>query len=133
MERNEGLNPIVDVTFKSIRRRDIPVRTLRSRSDGVSSEQLTDLGTRGVAKSQGRPAANIGNDIVEGKTAGRSHIQPIKTRVWVARDQSVAWGEEIGLATVLATLDRLTTTEPDGTYAAVPLLRAAAGGAGFPR
>ena len=45
----------------------------------------------------------------------------------------LAWGEEIGLVTVLATLERLATTEPDGTYAAVPLLRAAAAGAGFPR
>jgi 3-hydroxybutyryl-CoA dehydrogenase len=45
----------------------------------------------------------------------------------------LAWGEEIGLAAVLTTLERLATTEPDGTYAAVPLLRAAAAGAGFPR
>ena len=45
----------------------------------------------------------------------------------------LAWGEELGLGAVLATLSRLATTEPDGTYAAVPLLRVAAGGTGFGR
>ena len=33
------------------------------------------------------------------------------------------WGEAIGLASVVATLDRLDAEQPDGRYGAVPLLR----------
>ncbi len=36
------------------------------------------------------------------------------------------WGERIGLATVVATLDRLHAAVPDGRYRVVPLLRSLA-------
>jgi len=38
----------------------------------------------------------------------------------------LAWGERLGLAQVVGTLDRLHASEPDGRYRAVPLLRSLA-------
>ena len=38
----------------------------------------------------------------------------------------LAWGEAIGLPTIVATLDALHAGQPDGRYAAVPLLRSLA-------
>lgn len=42
----------------------------------------------------------------------------------------LAWGERIGLARVVASLDALAATSPDARYAAVPLLRSLAGSGG---
>lgn len=46
----------------------------------------------------------------------------------------LAWGERIGLLSVVNTLDALHASEPDGRYRVVPLLRSigAAGGSFFP-
>ena len=46
-------------------------------------------------------------------------------------DGPLAWGERIGLASVVHTLDALHAAVPDGRYRAVPLLRAAADGGSF--
>ena len=42
----------------------------------------------------------------------------------------LAWGEQLGLASVVRTLDELHARQPDGRYAVVPLLRSLAGQAG---
>ena len=42
----------------------------------------------------------------------------------------LAWGEERGLATAVATLDHLAASAPDARYAVVPLLRSLAGSGG---
>jgi 3-hydroxybutyryl-CoA dehydrogenase len=49
-------------------------------------------------------------------------------------DGPLAWGERIGLASVVHTLDALHAAVPDGRYRTVPLLRALAesGGSFFP-
>jgi 3-hydroxybutyryl-CoA dehydrogenase len=45
-------------------------------------------------------------------------------------DGPLAWGERIGLSSVVHTLDALHATVPDGRYRAVPLLRALADSGG---
>ena len=45
-------------------------------------------------------------------------------------DGPLAWGERIGLGSVVATLDELHAAVPDGRYRVTPLLRALAGSAG---
>ncbi len=45
-------------------------------------------------------------------------------------DGPLAWGERIGLASVIHTLDALHAAVPDGRYRATPLLRSLAGGGG---
>jgi 3-hydroxybutyryl-CoA dehydrogenase len=96
------------------------------------SRPAAGLGAEAITQ---RVLATIVNEAASALEDGTASAAAIDTAMELGTNWPqgpLAWGDQIGLAAVVTTLDRLAVTEPDGRYAAVPLLRArAAAGTGF--
>ncbi|MEP7082512.1 MAG: 3-hydroxyacyl-CoA dehydrogenase NAD-binding domain-containing protein [Chloroflexota bacterium] len=92
-----------------------------------------DGGTRLVpleaAQIEARILATMVNEAASAAADGVAAPDSIDTAMRLGTnwpDGPLAWGERIGLSSVVHTLDALHATVPDGRYRAVPLLRALA-------
>ena len=99
-------------------------------SDAPASERLT------LAQIEARLLATIVNEAAHAVSDGVAGPAAIDTAMRLGTnwpEGPLAWGERIGLASVVHTLDALHSLVPDGRYAASPLLRtlATSGGSFF--
>jgi 3-hydroxybutyryl-CoA dehydrogenase len=104
-----------------------PWSRLRSRPDGavqLSGERIA-----------GRILAAIVNEAASAVADGVATPEAVDTAMRLGANYPegpLAWGERVGLASVVATLDDLEASVPDGRHRVVPMLRAIAGsGASF--
>ena len=75
---------------------------------------------------EARILATIVNEAVSAVADGVATPDAIDTAMRLGTnwpDGPIAWGERIGLASVVHTLDALHASVPDGRYRAIPLLR----------
>jgi 3-hydroxybutyryl-CoA dehydrogenase len=82
---------------------------------------------------EARILATIVNEAASAVAEGVASPEGIDTAMRLGTnwpDGPLAWGERIGLAPVLHTLDALHAAVPDGRYRAIPLLRSLADGGG---
>lgn len=86
-----------------------------------------------AAQIEARILAAIVNEAASAVAEGVAAPEAIDTAMRLASnwpEGPLAWGERIGLASVVHTLDALHASVPDGRYRVQPLLRALAGGGG---
>ena len=96
---------------------------MRRAADAPTKERLAP------AQIEARLLATIVNEATFAVTDGVAGPAAIDTAMRLGTnwpDGPLAWGERIGLASVVHTLDALHALVPDGRYAASPLLRAVA-------
>ena len=77
-----------------------------------------------------RVLATIVNEAASALADGAASSDAIDTAMKLASnwpEGPIAWGERIGLAEIVATLDELAAAQPDGRYEVTPLLRERAG------
>ena len=75
---------------------------------------------------QQRVLAAVVNEAASALADGVASADDIDTAMKLASnwpDGPIAWGDRIGPSAVVATLDELASSEPDGRYAVAPLLR----------
>jgi len=104
--------------------RGAPWPGLDRRVDGAASLVRLD-----AAQVEARILATIVNEAASAVADGVAAPGAIDTAMRLGTnwpDGPLAWGERIGLSSVVHTLDALHATVPDGRYRAVPLLRAVA-------
>jgi 3-hydroxybutyryl-CoA dehydrogenase len=85
------------------------------------------------AQIEARILATIVNEAASAAADGVASPDAIDTAMRLGTnwpDGPLAWGERIGLASVIHTLDALHASVPDGRYRAAPLLRSLADGGG---
>jgi len=85
------------------------------------------------AQIEARILATIVNEAASAVADGVASPDAIDTAMRLGTnwpDGPLAWGERIGLASVIHTLDALHASVPDGRYRATPLLRSLADGGG---
>jgi len=85
------------------------------------------------AQIEARILATMVNEAASAAAEGVAAPDAIDTAMRLGTnwpDGPLAWGERIGLSSVVHTLDALHATVPDGRYRAVPLLRALADSGG---
>ena len=85
------------------------------------------------AQIEARILAAIVNEAASAVADGVASPEAIDTAMRLGTnwpDGPLAWGERIGLASVVHTLDALHASVPDGRYRATPLLRSLADGGG---
>jgi 3-hydroxybutyryl-CoA dehydrogenase len=103
---------------------------LPARSNGAPRRSTLD-----AAQIEARILATIVNEAASAAADGVASPDAIDTAMRLAAnwpEGPLAWGERIGLSSVVNTLDALHASVPDGRYRVVPLLRAIAGaGASF--
>jgi 3-hydroxybutyryl-CoA dehydrogenase len=99
-------------------------------TDGTRGEPWTELlhPNRGIGPEliQRRILAAVVNEAASALVDGIATADDLDTAMKLASnwpDGPLAWGERIGAANVVATLDELAAAEPDGRYEATPLLR----------
>ncbi len=108
--------------------RGAPWPGLDRRVDGAASLVRLD-----AAQVEARILATIVNEAASAVADGVAAPGAIDTAMRLGTnwpDGPLAWGERIGLSSVVHTLDALHATVPDGRYRAVPLLRAVADSGG---
>jgi len=104
-----------------------PWRAVVPRAEGPSAMPPMD-----ATQIQVRILAAIVNEAASAVTDGVASPEAIDTGMRLATnwpDGPLAWGERIGLASVVGTLDALHSAVPDGRYRVTPLLRHLALGA----
>ena len=87
-----------------------------------------------AAQVEARILATIVNEAASAVADGVATPEGIDTAMRLGTnwpEGPLAWGERIGLASVLHTLDALHAAVPDGRYRATPLLRSLADGGSF--
>ena len=104
---------------------------LSRRADGATRIQPLD-----PAQIEARILATMVNEAASAAADGVATPEAIDTAMRLGTnwpDGPLAWGERIGLSSVVHTLDALHGTVPDGRYRAVPVLRtlAESGGSFF--
>jgi 3-hydroxybutyryl-CoA dehydrogenase len=109
--------------------RGAPWSGLSRRADGPQPTRLT------AAQVEARLLATIVNEAASAVADGVASPDAIDTAMRLGTnwpEGPLAWGERIGLTSVVHTLDALHAAVPDGRYRAVPLLRSLAdSGASF--
>ena len=109
--------------------RGAPWSGLSRRADGPQPTRLT------AAQVEARLLATIVNEAASAVAEGVASPDAIDTAMRLGTnwpEGPLAWGERIGLTSVVHTLDALHAAVPDGRYRAVPLLRSLAdSGASF--
>jgi 3-hydroxybutyryl-CoA dehydrogenase len=93
----------------------------------------TRLAPLDPAQIEARILATMVNEAASAAAEGVAAPDAIDTAMRLGTnwpDGPLAWGERIGLSSVVHTLDALHATVPDGRYRAVPLLRALADSGG---
>ena len=93
------------------------------------TELVTSTGGLAAETIQRRIIAGIVNEAASALADGVASADDIDTAMRLASNWPrgpIAWGEEIGLAEVVGTLDELHAGNPDGRYGVTPLLREAA-------
>jgi len=108
--------------------RGAPWPGLERRSDGAPGLARLD-----AAHIEARILAAIVNEAASAVADGVATPDAIDTAMRLGTnwpDGPLAWGERIGLSSVVHLLDGLHATVPDGRYRAVPLLRALADSGG---
>ena len=110
--------------------RGAPWSGLARRADGPQPARLQP------AQIEARILAAIVNEAASAVADGVATPDAVDTAMRLGTnwpDGPLAWGERIGLASVVHTLDALHAAEPDGRYRTVPLLRSLseAGGSFF--
>jgi 3-hydroxybutyryl-CoA dehydrogenase len=111
-------------------------------ADGTRGEPWVGLARRArgpqaavldAAQVEARILATIVNEAASAVAEGVASPEGIDTAMRLGTnwpEGPLAWGERIGLASVLHTLDALHAAVPDGRYRATPLLRSLADGGG---
>ncbi|MDQ3688538.1 MAG: 3-hydroxyacyl-CoA dehydrogenase NAD-binding domain-containing protein [Chloroflexota bacterium] len=99
----------------------------------ADAPRMTELGASQIEE---RILAAIVNEAASAVADGVASAGGIDTAMRLATnwpDGPLAWGERIGLGSVVRSLDKLHASVPDGRYRVIPLLRslAAAGGTFF--
>ncbi|HEX7197502.1 MAG TPA: 3-hydroxyacyl-CoA dehydrogenase NAD-binding domain-containing protein [Candidatus Limnocylindria bacterium] len=108
--------------------RGTPWAALAPRADGAPR-----LATLDAAQVEARILAAIVNEAASAVADGVASPEAIDTAMRLATnwpDGPLAWGERIGLPSVVHSLDALHATVPVGRYRVTPLLRALAEGGG---
>ena len=109
--------------------RGAPWSGLSRRAHGPNPARLT------AAQVEARLLATIVNEAASAVADGVASPEAIDTAMRLGTnwpEGPLAWGERIGLTSVVHTLDALNAAVPDGRYRAVPLLRSLAdSGASF--
>ncbi len=108
--------------------RGAPWSGLDRRPEGAATLVRLD-----ATQVQARLLAAIVNEAASAVADGVATPQAIDTAMRLGTnwpDGPLAWGERIGLSSVVHLLDALHATVPDGRYRAVPLLRVLADGGG---
>jgi 3-hydroxybutyryl-CoA dehydrogenase len=101
---------------------------LSRRADGATPIPQLD-----PARIEARILATVVNEAASAAADGVATADAIDTAMRLGTnwpDGPLAWGERIGLSSVVHTLDALHATVPDGRYRAVPLLRTLADSGG---
>ena len=99
----------------------------------VRSSTVPRVAGLDAAQIEARILAAIVNEAASAVSDGVATPEAIDTAMRLATnwpDGPLAWGERIGLPSVVHTLDALHATVPDGRYRVVPLLRVLADGGG---
>ena len=113
--------------YSSDGERGEPWTGLTRRADGPRPPELDP------AQVEARILATIVNEASSAIADGVATPDAVDTAMRLGTnwpDGPLAWGERIGLASVVHTLDALHAAVPDGRYRAVPLLRSLAGSGG---
>ncbi len=108
--------------------RGAPWPGLSRRADGATRVKPLE-----PAQIEARILATMVNEAASAAADGVAAPDAIDTAMRLGTnwpDGPLAWGERIGLSSVVHTLDALHDTVPDGRYRAVPLLRALADSGG---
>jgi 3-hydroxybutyryl-CoA dehydrogenase len=107
--------------------RGAPWAALSRRATGPQPAHLDS------AQIEARILATIVNEAASAVADGVATPDAIDTAMRLGTnwpEGPIAWGERIGLASVIHTLDALHASVPDGRYRAVPMLRTIADGGG---